>query len=53
VLKVSRRTVREVLRSGSAEIPALTRAELYEPYRQPLLSKTADSSSRLTDALVD
>jgi transposase len=37
VLKVSRRTVREVLRSGSAEIPALARAELYEPYRQQIL----------------
>ena len=37
VLKVSRRTVRDVLRSGSAEIPALARAELYEPYRQQIL----------------
>ena len=37
MLKVSRRTVREVLRSGSAEIPALARAELYEPYRQQIL----------------
>jgi hypothetical protein len=34
VLKVSRRTVREVLRSGSAEVPMLSRTELCEPYRQ-------------------
>ena len=37
VLKVSRRTVREVLRSGSAEIPTLARAELQEPYRKQIL----------------
>ena len=37
VLKVSRLTVREVLRSGSAEVPALSRAELCEPYRQQIL----------------
>jgi transposase len=37
VLKVSRVTVREVLRSGSAEVPMLSRAELCEPYRQQIL----------------
>ncbi len=37
VLKVSRRTVREVLRSGSAQVPILSRAELCEPYRQQIL----------------
>ena len=37
VLKVSRLTVREVLRSGSAEVPMLSRAELCLPYRQQIL----------------
>ena len=37
VLKVSRRTVREVLRSGSAEVPMLSRTEICEPYRQQIL----------------
>src|ERR1019366_9980966 len=37
VLKVSRLTVREVLRSGSAEVPALARAEICDPYRQQIL----------------
>jgi transposase len=37
VLKVSRLTVREVLRSGSSEVPSLTREEKYEPYRQQIL----------------
>jgi transposase len=37
VLKVSRLTVREVLRSGSAEAPMLSRTELCEPYRQQIL----------------
>lgn len=37
VLKVSRLTVREVLRSGSSEVPTLSRAEKCEPYRQQIL----------------
>ena len=37
VLKVSRLTVREVLRSGSSAVPALTRAEICDPYRQQIL----------------
>ncbi len=37
VLKVSRLTVREVLRSGSAAVPALDRTEICEPYRQQIL----------------
>jgi len=37
VLKLSRVTVREVLRSGSAEVPMLSRAEICEPYRQQIL----------------
>ena len=36
-LKLSRLTVREVLRSGSAEVPALARAEICDPYRQQIL----------------
>jgi len=37
VLKLSRVTVREVLRSGSAQVPMLIRAEICEPYRQQIL----------------
>src|SRR5450432_2755680 len=37
VLKVSRRTVREVLRSGSSQVPMLSRTEICEPYRQQIL----------------
>jgi transposase/plasmid stability protein len=37
VLKVSRQTVREVLRSGSAQVPMLSRAEICEPCRQQIL----------------
>ena len=37
VLKVSRLTVREVLRSGSTEVPTLARAEICDPYRQQIL----------------
>jgi transposase len=37
VLKISRLTVREVLRSGSAQVPMLSRAEICEPYRQQIL----------------
>jgi transposase len=34
VLKVSRLTVGEVLRSGSTEVPVLARAEICDPYRR-------------------
>ncbi|EQD68981.1 hypothetical protein B1B_05517, partial [mine drainage metagenome] len=37
MLKVSRWSVREVLRLGTTEVPALERAEICEPYRQQIL----------------
>jgi transcriptional regulator with XRE-family HTH domain len=37
VLKVSRLTVRKVLRSDSTTVPELHRAEKAEPYRQQIL----------------
>ena len=37
MLKVSRATVRQVLRSNSAEVPELHRREKAEPYRQQIL----------------
>jgi hypothetical protein len=37
MLKVSRWSVREVLRLGSTEVPGLERAEICEPYRQQIL----------------
>jgi hypothetical protein len=37
VVGVARSTVRQVIDSGSAEIPPLVRAELAEPYREQLL----------------
>jgi hypothetical protein len=37
VLKISRLTVREVLQSGSTEVPAFARAEKCDPYRQQIL----------------
>lgn len=37
VLGISRASVRKVLRSNSAEVPALHRAEKAEPYRQQIL----------------
>ena len=37
ILKVSRATVRKILRSNSAEVPALDRPEKAEPYRQQIL----------------
>ena len=37
VLKLSRLTVREVLRSNSSQVPALSRPEKAEPYRQQIL----------------
>ena len=37
ILKVSRATVRQVLRSNSAEVPELDRPEKAEPYRQQIL----------------
>ena len=37
ILKVSRATVRQVVRSNSAEVPELDRPEKAEPYRQQIL----------------
>ena len=37
LLSVSRLSVRKVLRSNSAQVPALQRAEKAEPYRQQIL----------------
>jgi len=37
VLKVSRLSVRKVLRSNSTSVPQIQRAEKAEPYRQPIL----------------
>src|SRR4051794_20013623 len=37
VMKVSRLSVRRVLRSSSAEVPQIHRAEKAEPYRQQIL----------------
>jgi transposase len=36
-LKISRVTVREVLRSGSTDVPMISRAEICEPHRQQIL----------------
>jgi DNA invertase Pin-like site-specific DNA recombinase len=36
-LKLARTTVRRVLASGSAEVPAMKRTELPEPYREQIL----------------
>jgi len=37
VMKLSRLTVRKVLRSNSSEVPEIHRAEKAEPYRQQIL----------------
>ena len=37
LLKVSRWSVREVLRLNTTEVPALERAEICEPYRQQII----------------
>ena len=37
VMKLSRQTVRTVLRSNSTSVPAFPRAEKAEPYRQQIL----------------
>jgi DNA invertase Pin-like site-specific DNA recombinase len=37
VLQISRLSVRRVLRSNSAQVPAIVRAEKAEPYRQQIL----------------
>ncbi len=47
VLKVSRLTVGEVLRSGSSAVPALSRAEKCEPYRQQILELIASCKGNL------
>ena len=47
VLKVSRLTVREVLRSGASAVPVLSRAEKCEPYRQQILELLASCKGNL------
>ena len=46
-LKISRLTVREVLRSGTTEVPAICRAEICEPYRQQILELLPRSKGNL------
>ena len=46
-LKVSRLTVREVLRSGTTEVPTISRAEICEPYRQQILELLPRCKSNL------
>ena len=50
-LKISRATVREVLRSGSAGVPMLSRAELCEPYRQQILELLPSCKGNLVRVL--
>jgi transposase len=47
VLKINRRTVREVLRSGSTEVPLVSRAEICEPHRDQILELLARCKSNL------
>lgn len=47
LLKVSRWSVREVLRLGTTEVPALERAEICEPYRQQILELLPRCKSNL------
>lgn len=51
VMKISRLTVREVLRSGSAQVPMLFRAEICEPYRQQILELLPNCKSNLVRVL--
>jgi transposase len=46
-LGVSRRTVRDVIASGSAEVPHLDRAEKAEPYREQILELHAKCAGNL------
>jgi transposase len=47
VLKVSRLTVRKVLRENSSSVPEIPRAEKAEPYRQQILELLATSKGNL------
>jgi len=47
VLKVNRRTVRRVLRSGSTEVPLISRAEICEPHRDQILELLVRCKSNL------
>lgn len=51
VMKISRLTVREVLRSGSAEVPMFWRAEICEPYRQQILELLPNCKGNLVRVL--
>ena len=51
VLKVSRGTVKKVLRSGSAAIPPMERAEKCEPYRQQILELIGSCKGNLVRVL--
>src|ERR1039458_2326427 len=50
-LKISRATVREVLRSGSAEVRLLPRGDLCEPYRQQILELLPSCKGNLVRVL--
>jgi transposase len=46
-LKLSRRTVRAVLRSGSTAVPTISRTELCEPHRQQILELLSSCKGNL------
>jgi len=46
-LKISRVPVREVLRSGSTDVPMISRAEICEPHRQQILELLAQCKGNL------
>ena len=47
VLQINRRTVRKVLRSGSTEVPLLSRAEICEPHRAQIVDLLARCKNNL------
>ena len=47
VLKISRPTVRDVLRSNSTDVPKIHRTEKAEPYRQRILDLLAQCKGNL------
>jgi transposase len=47
VLKLSRLTIRKVLRSNSSEVPTLSRPEKAEPYRQQILEQWSKCKGNL------
>jgi DNA invertase Pin-like site-specific DNA recombinase len=51
VLKISRGTVKKVLRSGSASIATVERAEKCEPYRQQILELLSSCKGNLVRVL--